>query len=81
MSASSLHRESTDSLIYIYTCIYIDQARSQDFEGEVSADGAHAQCICAHAYAHCLTHYDVTPPLHITCMKKSMKYTYTNKCL
>ena len=57
------------------------QARSQDFEGEVSADGAHAQCICAHAYAHCLTHYDVTPPLHITCMKKSMKYTYTNKCL
>ena len=36
------------------------QARSQDFEGEVSAGtqyvSAHAHCICAHA--HCLTHYD-----------------------
>ena len=43
------------------------QARSQDFEGEVSAG---AQYVYAHA--HCLTHYDVTPPLQITCMKKSM---------
>ena len=29
----------------------LPQARSQDFEGEVSAGGAHAHCICALSYS------------------------------
>ena len=47
------------------------QARSQDFEGEVSAGGAHAHCICAHA--HCL---DVTPPLQIACTYMKLYEVY-----
>ena len=45
----------------------MQQARSQDFEGEVSAGGAHA---------HCLTHSDVTQPLQIA---MSMKYACIHK--